>query len=544
MTATVKAGGQTFDSLTLNVLWQRLIATVDEQATTLVRTAFTPVVAEAEDLATGVFDAHGRMLAQSLTGTPGHILSLATSVARFREAFAGDLAPGDVLLCNDPWVTSGHYNDVIVCTPVFRSAGDAPGAASVQGEPVAFCACICHAIDIGGRGFGAAARDVYEEGLAIPFVKLYRAGEPNADVFRFIRANVRQPDEVLGDLHAQVVANDAGARRLHELLDDLGLDGLEPLATAILDRSEGAMREAISRLPNGDYAYELATDGAEDPADAIVYRLRLTVAGDHLTVDYAGTSPQAAIGINATFNYAMAYTVYPLVCALLPDVPFNAGVFRAITLRAPEASIVNARFPAPVSARHLKNYALATVALGALARVAPERVVAGSPPEWNVSLLGTDDLARSFAAILFPAGGMGARLDAPGISATCFPANVPSTAVEIVESRWPLLIERLALRPGSGGGGRHAGGDGEVLAFRLETTRPARLLCMFDGLVYPTPGLLGGAPGARGEVHRRSGPPVAPKGETLLQPGETIELWLPGGGGMGPANIGPASATP
>jgi N-methylhydantoinase B len=227
------------DPLLLPVLWQRLIGAVDEQATTLVRTAFTPVVAEAEDLAAGVFDARGRILAQSLTGTPGHILSLATSVGRFLDAFADDLAAGDVLLCNDPWVTSGHYNDLIVVTPVFR----APGAA---GRPLAFFASICHAIDVGGRGFGAAARDVFEEGLAIPFVKLYREGAPNQDVLRFIRANVRLPDEVLGDLHAQVVANDAGTRRLLELAEEFGLETLDDLADAVLDRTEGALRGAIA----------------------------------------------------------------------------------------------------------------------------------------------------------------------------------------------------------------------------------------------------------------------------------------------------------
>ena len=542
------------DPLLLPVLWQRLIAAVDEQATTLVRTAFTPVVAEAEDLAAGVFDARGRMLAQSLTGTPGHILSLATSVGKFMDAFADDLAPGDVLLCNDPWVTSGHYNDLIVVSPVFRAPAPAvPGEAAADGEsgeagaigparPLAFFASICHAIDVGGRGFGAAARDVFEEGLAIPFVKLYREGTPNQDVLRFIRANVRLPDEVLGDLHAQVVANDAGARRLLELVAEFGLVTLDDLAGAVLDRTEGALRRAVAALPDGVYRYELTTDGAEDGAAPIVYRLALTVAGDHLTVDYAGTSPQVAVGINATLNYAMAYTLYPLVCALTPEVPFNAGVFRAVTLLAPEGSIVNARFPAPVSGRHLKNYALATVVLGALAQVAPERVVAGSPPEWNVSLLGTDGAGRPFAALLFPAGGMGARWDADGISATCFPANVPSTAVEIVEARWPLLVERLALRPGSGGAGRHAGGDGEVLAVRVETPGPARLLGMFDGLAHPTPGLLGGAPGARGEVSRSSGAAVLAKGDTLLHPGETVTLLLPGGGGMGPAPDAPAPA--
>jgi N-methylhydantoinase B len=531
-----------FDPLLLNVLWSRLISIVDEQAATLIRTAFTPVVAEAEDLAAAVFDGHGRMLAQSATGTPGHILSLATSVGRFIEAFtppataAGprpvDLAPGDVLICNDPWVTSGHLNDIIVTTPVF-AAGDGP--------PIGYLANTCHAIDIGGRGFGAGGREVYEEGLFIPFSRLYRAGRPNEDVLRFIRANVRLPDEVLGDLHAQVVANEVGGRRLLELVREYGLSDLEALGDAVLDRSEGAVRASIAALPDGTYRYELRTDGAEEPATPIVYRLALTVAGDHLTVDYAGTSPQVALGINSTLNYAMAYTVYPLACALAPDVPFNAGVFRAISLRAPAGSIVNAAFPAPVAARHLKNYALATVALGALARVAPQRVVAGSPPEWNISLMGTDGAGRPFVAAIFPAGGMGARWDADGISATCFPANVPSMSVEVLEAKWPVLFEELSLRPDSGGAGRRRGGCGERLVLHLETPHPTRLLCMFDGTVYPTPGLAGGGPGACGAVRRGDGVTLHPKREAELRPGETVVFDLPGGGGIGdPAARDPA----
>ena len=526
------AGPPLADPLLLNVLWDRLVAIVDEQAATLIRTAFTPVVAEAEDLAAGVFDARGRMLAQSLTGTPGHILSLATSVERFREAFEAQFRPGDVLICNDPWVTSGHFNDIIVVTPVFVR----PERAHQPVRLVGFFASTCHAIDIGGRGFAAGARESYEEGLVIPFAKLYRAGQPNEDVFNFIRANVRLPAEVLGDLHAQVVANDVGAQRLVEFLQEYELPDLLAVGDAILDRTEAALRRALTALPDGVYRYELLTDGADDPAEPIVYRLALTIAGDQVVADYTGTSPQVPIGINATLSYAMAYTVYTLVCALVPEVPFNAGVFRAITLRAPEASIVNARRPAPVSARHLKNYALATATMGALAQVIPERVVAGSPPEWNLSILGTDDAGHPFVAALFPAGGMGARADQDGISATCFPANVPAMSVEVVESRWPLFFERLALRPGSGGPGRFRGGGGESLALRVETAQPARLMCMFDGLVYPTPGLLGGGPGARGEVRRRSGRPVHPKREVVLEPHETVEFELPGGGGFGPPN--------
>jgi N-methylhydantoinase B len=410
---------------------------------------------------------------------------------------------------------------------------------------VAFLASTCHAIDIGGRGFGAGAGEVFEEGLFIPFSKLYRTGQPNHDVFRFIAANVRLPEAVLGDLHAQVVANDAGARRLLDLLDEFALPGLDDLGDAILGQTEAALRRAIAALPDGAYRYELPTDGAVDPATPIVYRLTLTIAGDQLAVDYAGTDPQVEVGINATLNYAMAYTVYPLVCALAPEVPFNAGVFRAIDLRAPEASIVNARYPAPVSARHLKNYALATVALGALAQVLPERVVAGSPPEWNLSFLGTDKAGVPFAAAVFPAGGMGARWDDDGIDATCFPANVPSMAVETVEARWPLFFEWLRLRPGSGGRGRWRGGCGESVAVRVETVRPVRLLCMFDGIVHPTPGLLGGEPGAPGRLRRSGGEPLHPKRDTLLQPGETVVFDLPGGGGLGdPAQRDPDRQAP
>ncbi|HEV8638818.1 MAG TPA: hydantoinase B/oxoprolinase family protein, partial [Chloroflexota bacterium] len=327
-------------ALPWDVLWNRLIAITEEQAAALIRTALTPAVSEAGDLSAAVFDARGDMLAQAVTGTPGHLNSLASAMRHFVAAYPPErLRPGDVLVTNDPWLTSGHYHDVTVVTPVFH-----------RERLIGYFGNICHTADIGGRVFSADARQVYEEGLCIPIMRLFEAGQPNRDLFAIVRFNVRVPDQVIGDLYAQAAGNEVGARRLVETLEEFGLDGLEPLAAEIVGRSEDAMRAAIRALPDGEYRAEGVYDGYDRPVEL---KVALRVRDDQVAADFAGTSPSSDRGINVVLNYTHAYTTYALKAALSPEVPNNEGSFRPVTVTAPEGCILNCQRPSAVAARHI-----------------------------------------------------------------------------------------------------------------------------------------------------------------------------------------------
>src|SRR5436309_4888720 len=330
----------TIDPITLEVLWNRLLSVVNEQQGTLMRTAFSTIVRESQDLACGVFDTHGWMIAQSLTGTPGHINAMATGVRHFLKAYPAEtLAAGDVLITNDPWQTAGQINDMTVLTPVFKDM-----------RIVGYFASTCHAPDIGGRILSAEAREVYEEGLRIPLTKLFVQGEPNELLIAIMRANVRTPDETVGDLYAQTSSNAVGARALLQFMAEFGLESVEMLSDAIIERSERAMREAIRALPNGVYTNESLSDGFDEP---IRIRVTVTIADEDIAIDFAGSSPQSRWGTNVVLNYTHAYTSFAIKAAISPDVPHNEGAFRPVHVSAPEGSTVNCREPAAVAARHI-----------------------------------------------------------------------------------------------------------------------------------------------------------------------------------------------
>ncbi|MBE0701580.1 MAG: hydantoinase B/oxoprolinase family protein, partial [Afipia sp.] len=326
------------DSILLEVLWNRLLSIVDEQAAALMHSSFTTVVREAGDLSAGVFDVQGSMLAQAVTGTPGHINTMANCVRNHVvPRFPIDmLQPGDTLITNDPWAASGHLFDLTVVTPVFY-----------QGRGVAWFASTCHAVDIGGLTIGGDATEVFEEGLAIPLMKLFKAGKPNDDLFDILRANVRVPDQVVGDLYAQEAGNSVGARKLIEMLDEYHLPDLDELSPLILDRTETALRDAIEKIPNGVYRSSVVVDGFDDP---ITIQCAVTINDRDVAVDYSGTSPQIKRGINVVMNYTHAYTTYTLMCAIAPNIPNNEGAFRPIAVSAPDGCILNCRRPAPVGA--------------------------------------------------------------------------------------------------------------------------------------------------------------------------------------------------
>jgi N-methylhydantoinase B len=506
----------------LEILWNRLLAIAEEQAQVLMRTAFSTIVREAGDLSAAIFDRRGRMIAQAQTGTPGHINTMALGMRHFLDAYPAEgLSPGDALLSNDPYRLSGQLNDMSVVTPVFHDR-----------RVVAFFASCCHMVDVGGIGLTADGREVFEEGLHVPFCKLRISGVANRDVTAFIAANVRTPREVLGDLHAQLSAGDVGAARLIELLQEFRLEDVDDLAEEIISRSEQAVRNAISTFPSGRFGHVAMNDGFEQPL-RIAAELRRE--GDELLVDFAGTDSAIDRGINVPLAYTTAYSTYAVKCVLAPEVPNNHGSFVPIHVDAPVGSLLNPVSPAPTAARHIVGHYLPSVIFPALAKALPGRVPADSAAGlWVTQITGRTDAGDPFAFAFFSVGGMGARPDSDGLSTTSFPSGVRSVATEVMESVAPLLFHSRELRPDSGGPGRYRGGLGQTIEFEVRSQRPAVLSAMYDRLRDAPRGADGGHDGAGGAVTGQDGRPLASKGRTTLQPGEAVRLDLPGGGGYGP----------
>jgi N-methylhydantoinase B len=511
---------QHYDPIALQILWSRLIATVDEASATLVRTSFSTVVRESNDFACVLVDAQGRSLAQSTASVPSFIGTLPVTVRHMLREFPPEtLVPGDVLLTNDPWMGTGHLPDISVARPVFR-----------DGRLIGFAASVAHSPDIGGRIRSPDAREVFEEGLRIPILKLMKGGELNEDIRKVIEYNVRVPDMVLGDLMAQVAANDMSARRLLQMMDEHGLDNLESLASAIHGYSEAAMREAISRVPDGEYRYGFQTDGFDKP---LTVQITMRVEGDAIAVDYAGSSPQVDRALNVVPNYTYAYTAFAIKAALSPDVPNNEGGFNPITVTAPEGSIFNPRFPAAVGGRAVMGHFLPAAVFGALAQVVPDLVQAASgSPLWCMNISGVDDRGRRMATMFFVNGGQGASGRKDGISCISFPSNMSNTPIEVLEHTAPVEIEGKQLRARSGGRGRHRGGMGQHLAVRIKSAGPATLAFLADRTKVPAFGLMGGSEGALGAL-TLNGKPLDPKRIHVVQPGDLVVMSTPGGGGFG-----------
>jgi N-methylhydantoinase B len=520
------------DPILLEVLWNRLVAVVEEQARALMRTSFTSVVREAGDLSAGLFDQRGRMVAQAVTGTPGHVNAMATSVHHFlREIPARTLEPGDVMITNHPWQTSGHLNDFTVITPIFH-----------DGTLTAYFGNCCHALDVGGRGLGADARQVYEEGLFVPVTRLFRRGEPNEELFRIIRANVRAPFEVIGDLYAQAASNDVGGARLVEMVEEFDLGDIESLSDEVCSRSERAMREAIEALADGVYENEAYTDGFDEP---IRLAVSIRVDGDEMFIDFEGSSPQSERGINVVLNYTAAYTTFGVKCAISPEVPNNDGSFQPVHVTAPEESILNALHPAPVGARHIVGHFLPGVIHGALAKAIPGKVLAqGADSLWNTQITGQREDGEPFTYVFFSGGGMGARPDRDGLSATAFPSGIRGVPAEVIESISPVVMHRRELRPGSEGPGRHRGGFGQEMEIGVRGGSGWTLSAMYDRTRFPAQGMRGGLPGGEGSARTASGEALHPKRQQRIPGGGRVVLRLPGGGGHGdPFEREPAQVT-
>ena len=515
------------DGIALEILWSNLVATVTEQARALQRIAFSPIVREAGDLATALFDRRGRMVAQAVTGTPGHINSLGAAGRHFVEAFPPDeLSPGDVLITNDPWLSAGHFFDITVMTPVFRG-----------GRCIGFFGSTIHHTDIGGYGVGAGARDVHEEGLWIPLAKLYEAGQPNALLHAMIRRNVRTPEHVAGDLAAQVAAGRVGAERLNALCARAGLADIEALADVIIDRSEQATRDSIRRLRAGTYHGESVFDVPGGLKVTLHTAVTVDTAAGELVIDFTGSSPEAPIGINVVLNYTAAYANFAVRACLDPDLPNNFGSLAPVKVVAPEGSIVNCRYPAPVNARHVVGMYVPMPVLKALHQVMPDRVLAeGSGAVWTIQIQGRDDGGEPFTSSMFNySGGMGARREKPGLSATCYPTGVAAVPVEVLEAAMPIVFTRKELRRGSGGDGRQRGGDGQVIGFRLRTREPWLLNVVASRTDMGPEGLEGGGPGLPGRF-LVNGAPVNEARKMAMAAADEVLMETPGGGGYGAAD--------
>lgn len=519
----------------MQVMWNRLLAIVEEQAQALIRAAFSPIVRECGDISAGIFDEKGRMLAQAVTGTPGHINTMAEAVRTMVDRFPRQtMQPGDIFLTNDPWIASGHLNDFLLLMPVF-----------FDGKVVGFTACTSHLVDLGGLGMGPEGSDIFDEGLMIPPCRLVDRGEVNTLLMDIIRANSREPVANEGDTYALIACCETGARRVTEMMHEFGIKSLTALAEHVIETSRRGTQAAIAALPRGAFRNVLTIDGYDR---AIELHATLTVGDDHLLLDFAGTSDCSARGINVPLNYAAAYSVFALRCLIGPDIPNNAGSLAPFRVIAPAGCILNAQPPAPVAMRHTIGQMTPDLVFGCLAQVLPDRVPAeGASCMYDLPLRHAPEDAADpetrFALELVFNGGTGARPGRDGLSATAFPSGVWGSQVETTEAVAPVLITRRELRPDSGGAGRTRGGLGQRVELRPVDDRDVLLFLSVERIENPARGRDGGGDGAPGRVRiGTDGPDLPGKGEVRIPAGKTLIFDTPGGGGFGPPAERPRKA--
>ncbi len=507
------------------IMWNRLIAVVEEQALTLIRTAFSTSVREAGDLSAGVFDPEGRMIAQAVTGTPGHVNTMAAAVGHFITDIGPErIYPGDVYLTNDPWKGTGHLHDITVTTPVFNGE-----------QLIGFFASTAHVVDIGGRGYGPDAREVYEEGLRIPIMKWVERGELNRDLVAIVRNNVREADQVVGDIHGLAACNETGRRRLLEMLDEFDLADLGPLSEFIFERTRSATLAALGPVEKGTYTNSMVVDGYDDP---VTLAVELTVTDEGMHADFTGTSPLSPFGVNVPITYAQAYFTYGMLVALAPELPNNFASLAPFTVSAPPGVILNAQDPDPVAVRHVLGHFVTDLCLGAIAQALPEVVPAeGAGALWNfqASARAADPMSQlpPVEMLMFNSGGTGARPALDGLTATAFPSGVMTMSSEATEQIGPIIVWRKEIREDSGGAGKYRGGLGQVVEIGPAEGYEFQFSAMFDRVANPARGRAGGEDGAAGAVYLDDGTPFPSKGRQTVPAGRRLILELPGGGGFG-----------
>lgn len=510
-------------TIRMQVMWNRLISVVEEQALTLLRTAFSTSVRESGDLSAGVFNPRGEMLAQAVTGTPGHVNTMAEAVSHFMAAIPReDMFEGDTYVTNDPWLGTGHLHDITMVSPSF-----------LNGELVAFFACTAHVVDVGGRGFGADGKSVYEEGIQIPIMKFAERGVVNSDLVRLLRANVREPNQVVGDFYSLASCNEVGHRRLVEMMREADLVSLDELGEFIFAGTREAMLTRIATLPKGSWSNEIVTDGYDD---AVRLAAEVTIREDSLHVDFAGSDPMSRWGINVPIIYSKAYACYALKCVVAPDIPNNAASLAMFTVSSP-TNILNAARPAPVSLRHVIGHMVPDLILGALSEALPGKILAeGAGALWNIHIsvrptAGSE--GRRAEVLMFNSGGMGGRPTLDGLAATAFPSGVHTMPIEATENTGPIVVWRKELRPDSGGDGEFRGGLGQIIEIEALESHEFDFSAMFDRVQHPARGRDGGNDGRAGVVRLDDGTRMRPKGWQHVPSGRRLVLELPGGGGFG-----------
>ena len=507
------------------VMWNRLLSVVEEQGQTLVRTAFSPIVRECGDISAGVFDLEGRMMAQAVTGTPGHVNSMAESVKHFINHFPlNTMFEGDIFITNDPWMGTGHLNDFVLTTPCFK-----------DNKIVGLFSCTSHLTDIGGLGVGPDATDIHMEGLYIPMLKLADKGVMNKTLLKLIGQNTRQPVETEGDVYSLAACNDIGCKRLVEMMKEFKIDDLKKLSDFIYDKSLSAVENEIKKIPNGVYKNSMMIDGFEKD---IKLEAKLKVSDNFISVDYTGTSDKSKFGINVPLSYTKAYTCFGLSCLVSAEIPNNAGSLKPFEIDAPIGSILNAPYPAAVCARHIIGQMLPDVVFGCLEKAIPEKVPAeGASCLWNITFRGKTDRGPNnnslFAVTAVVNGGTGARPNKDGLSATAYPSGVRGTPVEINEAVAPLLFLKKEYNPGSGGKGKFNGGLGQVIEIKSAIDEDMDLLASFDRIKFPARGRSHGENGNTGQVSIKNKRKLNGKGTQLIKAGEILQIFTPGGGGLG-----------
>ncbi len=519
------------DSLQLihrQVMWTRLISVVEEQAQALLRTAFGSVVREAGDLSAGVYDTHGRMMAQAVTGTPGHVNTMAMAMQHFLERFPVDsMQPGDVFVTNDPWMGTGHLFDFVLVTPAF-----------IDDQPVALFASTSHVTDVGGRGFTADATSVFEEGTLIPHMRMRTAYKLNDDLLAIIAANSRNPVEVLGDIRSLISSNDVGVKRLQSMMQEFNLIALDELAEHIFESSMRATRQAIARVPDGVYRSSMTIDGYEKP---IQLETSLTVDGESIVVDYAGSSAASTYGINSPKCYTDAYSVFGLKCVIAPDTPNNHASLQCFDVHAEPGSCVAPERPSPVTARHVIGQMLPDAMFGCLAQALPDTTPAESAGSiWVLAMSSVNEATEDgntpvpFNVMNVGLGGVGASAHTPGLNTTAFPSGVGGIPVEVTETESPLLFRRKEFITDSGGAGKMPGGLSQLI--EITNTDTADYLvsaATWDRFDNPPRGRAGGSNGSPGKSYLSSGATLAGKTTHRIPAGDALVVELPGGGGFG-----------
>ena len=523
MTLLMKETTTKFDPIALSILWSRLISIVDEAGTTLQRTSFSTVTRESNDFAVVLMDRKGRSIAQSTISVPSFlgVLPMLTK-ALLADYFPEDSwEEGDVVITNDPWLCAGHKPDIGIVSPIFH-----------QNKLIGFIGTIAHSPDMGGVLWGAGSRDLYEEGLMIPPTKLYTAGKPNDAMFNILFSNVRAADQSVGDIKAQIAANDQGIKSLLKLMQENDLDDLQDLSDAVISASEKAMRKALQEAPNGSYQYSYDTDG-DGKGNGCHFEITITIKDDEIIADYTGTSGPHPLSINAVLNYTYAYTAYPIKCTFSPDVPNNDGSFYPIKVTAPDNCLVNAKKPSPLGARNITGNMLHSVVFGALAKAVPEQVQADCGSACWCIVLNGEHNGKEFVEYFFLNGGYGARPNMDGEHVLSFPTNVANVPIEILESDIAVMVTEKSLVPDSGGKGKYRGGLGQRFSFKNVGDKPLNISLLTEKTQTVAKGIIEGQDGQKGSLQIIPDREFPPKGLDKLHPGEELILTLPGGGGYG-----------